>query len=343
MKSIQKKLDINAHITNIEYKIVADGDISKALISFDNLGYGIIKAVKFNAKGSNIFGETVQINGKDTFSLVIQDVNIKENSRATELKAQLPCGDIRKLDVEECQICYADDSVSTYNGVDNIEFTIKQFDEQEEKEVLEAIKDELGDKIQYLPLEVESGWICGCGRYNRAESTVCSNCSNTKDDVFKIKDADHIATLINKHKIKEEERRELAKQEEIRKAKEKNKQKIKEVLWAVISITLAIILINATILASRTTYKSETEMREALRGTYISYFESGEVRSKIIISEDEDEILHNWPEVFFGNDYTQDLTVYEWNYKRGVVEAYDKIIVTKDGNLKFDGDIYYKY
>jgi hypothetical protein len=42
-------IDTNAHISNISSEVKTDNDKIKAFISFDNLGYGVITAVKFIA------------------------------------------------------------------------------------------------------------------------------------------------------------------------------------------------------------------------------------------------------------------------------------------------------
>ena len=47
MKNVTKTIDVNAHIANINSQITIENGISKAVISFSNLGYGIITAVKF--------------------------------------------------------------------------------------------------------------------------------------------------------------------------------------------------------------------------------------------------------------------------------------------------------
>lgn len=51
MKQEKIIIDVNAHITNIACTIGADGDASKALISFDNLGYGVNYCRKVQCKG----------------------------------------------------------------------------------------------------------------------------------------------------------------------------------------------------------------------------------------------------------------------------------------------------
>ena len=113
MKQTKLILDINAHISNIECNISNEGN---AIISFDNIIGKTITAVKFNAKGYNSFGDIVPVNGNEKFFLIIQDINIEMNSHSGNLKATMPNSDIKKLELEECQICYSDGTVSTYEG-----------------------------------------------------------------------------------------------------------------------------------------------------------------------------------------------------------------------------------
>ena len=57
-------IDENAHIQNLCCEVNLDGGIPKATISFDNLGYGVITAIKFCAQGFNAFNDIVLIEGK---------------------------------------------------------------------------------------------------------------------------------------------------------------------------------------------------------------------------------------------------------------------------------------
>lgn len=76
MKTIQKTIDINAHIENLQCEIKVDNGNAIAKNSFANLGYGDITAIKFNACGYNAFGDIVPVNGKDKFFLIVQDIKI---------------------------------------------------------------------------------------------------------------------------------------------------------------------------------------------------------------------------------------------------------------------------
>ena len=64
-------LDTNAHIKNISAHI--DSTLPQATVSFENLGFGTIKAIKLKAKGYNDFQDIITIGGKEEFFIVIQD------------------------------------------------------------------------------------------------------------------------------------------------------------------------------------------------------------------------------------------------------------------------------
>ena len=112
LKSTKIEIDVNAHIENLKCDIVKQNDGAYAIIAFDNLGYGNISAIKFDACGYNSFGDIVNVNGQEKFFLIVQDVDIKRNEHVTDLRAKLPNADIKKLDMQECQICYADGTVA---------------------------------------------------------------------------------------------------------------------------------------------------------------------------------------------------------------------------------------
>ena len=63
MRTIQKTIDINAHIEELKCEINVDAGNTIAKISFVNLGFGDITAIKFNACGYNSFGDIVPVDG----------------------------------------------------------------------------------------------------------------------------------------------------------------------------------------------------------------------------------------------------------------------------------------
>ena len=124
MEKEKMRIDVNAHITNVSCQVLTEDGKAKAIITFDNLGYGKITAVKFNAKGYNSFGDVVAISGNETFLMIIQDISIDKNSTATNIKVSLPSDEIKKVDLEENQICLSYGTLTTYEGKKELEFDV---------------------------------------------------------------------------------------------------------------------------------------------------------------------------------------------------------------------------
>lgn len=149
---------------------------------------------------------------------------------------QLPNGDIRKLILEESQICYADGTVSTYSGRNDCSFTLQTIEEDD----IEAVRDEYNDQFEYMPIELDAAWVCGCGRCNGRDEAVCSNCGSEKEHVLQLSTPDYISELKVKHEAKEQERKEQAAAEEAQKAKARKKRIIK---IGIICVAVAIYIV----------------------------------------------------------------------------------------------------
>ena len=331
MGETTRTVDLNAHVNNIECQIETANNIAKAVIAFDNLGYGTITAIKFIAQGFNSFGDAVKVNGQDKFFLIIQDISIEKNCHAENLRATLPNGDIRKLILEESQICYADGTVSTYSGRNDCSFTLQTIEEDD----IEAVRDEYNDQFEYMPIELDAAWVCGCGRCNGRDEAVCSNCGSEKEHVLQLSTPDYISELKVKHEAKEQERKEQAAAEEAQKAKARKKRIIK---IGIICVAVAIYIVfnwNINILSNRTTYNSAAEMKTALQGTYTHYY-MGETVSQLVISGDK----ATW---VFNDGQTIEKDIEKWNYKRGIVRTSESpLVVNKAGNLERGNTVYKK-
>lgn len=336
MIPIKKTIDINAHIINMNCEIYVENDLVKAIISFDNLGYGVITAIKFNATGYNSFGDIVSINGKNQFFLIIQDIFIDRNSSANNLIANMPDKDIRKLNLEEFQICYDDGSVVTYSGKEELVFETQKYDTtlENEEEALDVLRDVLSDKIKYLPIESDKGWLCSCGRYNDKSNIHCSLCNLSKNDIFKLYDSTFLETAYEQHMQNEEKR------DEQNKIINKQKQR-KHILIGIASLLIIALLIviavnvrRAIILSERTIFSSEDSMKSELQGTYTYYDNSGKPSRQIIIKDDS---------LIYHYQYSDDLEVNikTWDYENGIIKTFSELVVTKEGNIK-DGDSIYR-
>lgn len=341
MVALIKDIDINAHIANITCEIDCNGEVSKALISFDNLGFGTVTAVKFNAKGFNTFGDVVQISGNDEFFLIVQDIRVEKNTSIKNLKAILPSKDIRKLELKECQICYDDNSVTSYSGVDNRRFQIEEFQTSgTEAELLDAIKDVITPKAKCVPQDYDIGWLCSCERFNTSNSSVCSNCGVEKAEIFKITDANYISEILEKHRRNEEIRRENAEKESAEREEVKKKQRIKLVISMILGTLLIAFFWYSNTMSHRTTFPTETYMKTAMTGTYTHY--DGSIAEHQLHINGSSVTLRYCA---LGSNTDINFSIKSWNYKKGTIdlsESSDNIIITDSGDLIFDGNTYNK-
>lgn len=330
MKEVQKTIDVNANIKNIQCKIQKQ----RVVVSFDNLGYGTVTAVKFNAQAFNAFNDVVKINGREKFFFVFQDISVLPNCHC-ELKTALPNANIKNLVLEEYQTCYSDGYAPIYSEGGNREVTLMEFDENDDgKEMIDAIKEEFGNKIQYLPQEVEDGWICGCGNYNRSDTTICSGCRNQKDHIFKITNTDYVTDLADKYKQNQKDR-EREKQESKKRA---TKLTIRISIVVLIMLILAVPIGKLYKTLNRTTYQSEQEMKEDLQGKFAWYNENGDEYGIIIINDDRCQQRHKFSDELDAESVRN--SKINWNPTEGAIYTPEQFIVTRDGNLKSDNHLY---
>lgn len=333
MKQTKLILDINAHISNIECNISNEGN---AIISFDNIIGKTITAVKFNAKGYNSFGDIVPVNGNEKFFLIIQDINIEMNSHSGNLKATMPNSDIKKLELEECQICYSDGTVSTYEGKEIKELNVEEYDE--EKDIVDALCEEYGENYRYIPKIVDGGWICSCGIFNREDDTYCKSCNNTRDAMISSQNKDRIKDLVEKFHQIEAIRLENEKRESEEQAR-KNKKKKRVIILSTISGLIIIgFMAFLVIMSGRKTFSSADEMKAALQGTYTYYSNiTGKAYKQIVISGDK--LTYKYSSGTF-DDW--ELTINEWNYNWGTIKTFENLVITRDGDIRDGNDLYEK-
>lgn len=333
-------IDINAHITNVSCQVVTEDKKATANISFYNLGYGTITALKFTAKGYNSFGDIVSISGNETFLLIIQDVNIDKNSTANNIKALLPSDEIRKLELEEKQICFADGTIATYCGKKEVEFEVDKFSSEKNEEVeLDALRDVFDSLVTYNLLETENGWICSCGRYNSSDAERCSLCGHSLEDVkTNLSEEGRIIAVEKKSELDEQRRIEAEKKAKEKKTAEK-KKKIKIAIVSVVSALFIVlvggkIIIDAITVANRKTYQSIEAMREDLQGTYTHI---NDVNRHIVISGNK--LYYNENIQLYSANYSD---IKKWDPHYGTFETYEEWVVSSSGSIENDGDIFIK-
>lgn len=327
-------IDVNAHVANVTCDIIVDGNNLTASISFDNITDKVITAVKFNATGYNSFGDVVLVNGKNKFFVIIQDIKIDANSHIAGLKARIPNEEIRKIELEECQICYSDGTVSSYTVKDIREVEVSELDENLNSEMIQAVKDRYGDQLNIQPIEIDCGWICSCERLNSTDTKTCSCCKNTKTDIFSLNHHETVTKILSEYQRKEQERQEMEKVAAALKEKDNKKRKIKICIGVVIGAILAVIIGYSMIMAGRMTFSSEEEMKATLQGTY-TYYEGYEAQKQIQIKGNKLRYIYK----YINDNFWVDI---DWEPEKGVIHTFEDIVVTNNGDLKVDGQVYEK-
>lgn len=333
MKEKHCRIDINSYISDLVCKVDVQNGSSIATLSFQSLCKETITAIKFLAKGFNSFGDLVYVNGNDKFILIIQDIAIKQNEIAKNIKVTLPNADIRKLELVENQYCLSDGSVISYEGENWIEYDIEVFKslDSAEKDQFEALKD-INSKVICKPILIHSGWICLCGRYNDNNDLNCSNCHMQKEKVFEIVSDSGITKLVNDYKNKKAE-------QAIIKAKKLKENKMKIAVISVIGLIFLGLIINSVVLSHRKTFASESQMQTYMQGKWTYYTDyANNALFQIIIDDNQFGKVSKYDDSLEPK-YTSDIT---WNPSRGTFSVGSKTyIVLSNGYIK-DGKYEYK-
>lgn len=336
MRVITKQVDMNAHIEDLKCEIHVESGNAIAQISFMNLGGGDITAIKFNARSYNPFGDVVPVNGKENFFLIIQDMVIPKNQTANGLKAKLPNADIRKLDLEECQICYADGSVVSYEGKRILTYEIEEFDRNADKEQLRALQKMYDEHIQYKIRDFDEGWFCGCGRFNRQKECVCSLCGKRKTDTIYASSEEGLKRLIEKMHDTDRQEEEAEKERAKQRARKKRRKGIAIAAGSVCVAALVAFCVNLSVLSKRQIFRSEDDMRSVMQGNWSHYGYNDEVLWQIQIDGDTCTQIYD----SFDHSFEREIT---WHPSRGTFEVFGrKYVIHKGGNRLTEGRYEYE-
>ena len=326
-----RTIDVNAHISNVTTEVTVQNALPTAVISFDNLRKKSITAVEFDAIGYNSFEDPVVVNGNTHFSIIIQDVSVKKNTRMKKAGIPLPDNSIRRISVAEKRVYYDDGTSENYTKGRYVSVNVENYEEgtDEEKRTLSAIQNTYGKSIRFHPVEFYDGWICGCGRYNPTGSEACSLCGNKKEEILRLQDDEHIKSLEAKFD-----------EDTAAKTEADKKTRKKRIILAAVGVVLAVFIAYCSVVGQRKTYPSEEDMKYRLHNTtYTMYDNDGEPSYQIYIGNDT--VIKRWCNL--GKDYDMQQDIDSWNPKKGVIEAgIWKVVVKNDGNIKVDGDVYEK-
>ncbi len=340
MNTVTKIFDTNAHIDNLKCNIEIENDTPVALISFENISGKSITAIKFIAKGYTAFGEEIKINDKEYFPITIQDICISPNKTVVNLRASLPDKNIRDVFLQEYMVKFDDSSVEKYEGENEIKVNLLELSSDPAgKELVEAVKCFTSMKFEYMPVQLDSGWICTCGRYNNNNTQKCSCCGIAKDSTLSVTNKSFSASLIQKYRTHIQESEKLAsmqKAEEAKNKRNKRNKRTKIIIATVISIILVVTVIYGATTPNVRTFNSAEEMRLYSQGFYgKSYSDRIQILGNRIIYH-----------ISYANGATNYHDVAKWDYKTGKIIDSDGdviyVLIEKDNQkrIQYKNQVY---
>lgn len=313
MNTVTKTFDTNAHIDNLECYIEIENDTPVALISFENISEKSITAIKFVAKGYTAFGDEIKVNDKEFFTIIIQDICIRPNKTVTNIREKLPDKNIRDVVLQEYVVKFDDNTVVKYEGANEIQVDlIKLASYPDGKELVEAAKYFTSLQFEYMPVQLDSGWVCTCGRYNHNNTQKCSCCGIAKDSALSVTNKNFTASFIQKYRTHIQESKKLAsiqKAEEAKNKKNERNKRTKIIIATVISIILVVTVIYGAATPNVRTFNSAEEMRLYSQGFYgKSYSDRIQILGNRIIYH-----------ISYANGATNYQDVAKWDYKTGKI------------------------
>lgn len=243
--NLENNIDLNSPVEVLEWDILSknDGNIYFNIL-FRNLHQGIISAIKLELQGFNSFNEVVKVEGKDTFTCYIQDLDgqlgCEFNNRNPVL---LPEKDIRKLNISIKEIAFNNGNFIYKNKKNEIEREIECITENEE---LMILKKHTKTGVCYAK-EENNLWICVCGRPNYENVKKCVCCNLDKEYVFTELSREKILEEIEEQKKieAEEEQKRIIKEQEF--VEEQRKARKKSIIYiSTFTVVVAIVVLCST-------------------------------------------------------------------------------------------------
>ena len=184
--------EIKANINTVNFSAYAD-------ISFKNNTDKNIVAIKFKARGYNLFGETVFVNDSAIFDIAFNDLSVDAFAYSASMQTLLPDNNIVKIEISEHETCFSDGSSALYDGKNIVEYELLAFDanNQSDVDIVYALS-YFSNQIKNFPIEIGEDWVCCCETYN--SDLICRNCKKDKIQVFKTVNFSNSCKTIDKMK-----------------------------------------------------------------------------------------------------------------------------------------------
>ena len=269
MKTIPTEFDLNAHIVEIDCKVIPENDCCE--ISFLNLNYGVITAVKFIAQGFNVFDDCILVNGKEEFTLVLQDIRVEKNARLENYQVKLPDSNMRKIKLRESQICYDDGTVTTYTESNIKKYILLEYQDGDLSEDIRAArKAHYKVDFKYKPTLLDSGWVCGCGRFNSSNQQQCTACGLLMVNVLRLLNADYDDQLVDAY-VKKIEKQDALETRRTQMRREKKKKTIITCVFSVLIVSLVLLGIHFSVVSRSPSSDFDEEIKQTYAGVQTNY------------------------------------------------------------------------
>ena len=232
---------------------------------------------------------------------------------------------------------FDDSSVEKYEGENEIKVNLLELSSDPAgKELVEAVKCFTSMKFEYMPVQLDSGWICTCGRYNNNNTQKCSCCGIAKDSALSVTNKSFSASLIQKYRTHIQESEKLASMQKAEEAKNKKNKRTKIIIATVISIILVVTVIYGATTPNVRTFNSAEEMRLYSQGFYgKSYSDRIQILGNRIIYH-----------ISYANGATNYHDVAKWDYKTGKIIDSDGdviyVLIEKDSQkrIQYKNQVY---
>ena len=166
MKSVEKKVDFNAHIADIQVSLIREEGKNYAQIACKNVSGKIITRISFWASGTDYFGDAIKTEDGTDFVITQNGLSLKPGESMEPCRIEIN-DEIRNLDLKEKEVEFADGACEAYAGAEELDI-LKKIDV----------------RFCSYPKETAVGWLCACAYLNRTDRSVCGGCGHNKNEVF---------------------------------------------------------------------------------------------------------------------------------------------------------------
>ncbi|MGI6069478.1 MAG: hypothetical protein ACOYBE_03520, partial [Blautia sp.] len=246
MNKETKSVDLNAYIANFKCEVKSENGNKQLSISFDNLSYGTVVAIRFVVCAKDSFGDKIDFEGNDVLEIKKADLNIKPQKKAGFV-FDIKNYDIKELDSKITQIVYDNGKIVVPEGSDIVDYEVEVLStswsptDHFEKEAVEYMR-KTNSKAICFPAIHPRGWICICGRLNRGDVSKCNACGAVKDKIFKDFSIEHVKAEVEKYKKRRQEEDEYRREQQRKEAAAAEKKQ-KTIIFSIISV-ITIILVG---------------------------------------------------------------------------------------------------